>query len=355
MMRVVIATDSFPAVSSSRAGSAMGEAFAERGAAVAVVPIGAAGRGFATAASDLLGAEAEVIGVDDTMFTLAGTPSVAVLSTPTEHDLPEGIDRTSTSTTLGRAVSLVLPEVSEELVVEFGPTALHDGGAGLLAALGATADRPLDEGVAALGGVSHVDLAPVRARLGAVRLTLVVHADEVSRHLVGLRGITSVKGHAAGVVTDPADLLALDQALVDLAAACQASSTATTAGSGAAGGLGFAVLALGGRVLTGSEWCLERSGLDTTAKAADLVVTGGGQLDFGTMGGEVLARVTAVAGEALRPVVVVAGTNFISARELRSVGVEAAYSVRPGRESVQTITAEEITEATRPVAASWTW
>ncbi|MGJ6980988.1 glycerate kinase [Aestuariimicrobium soli] len=360
MMRVVIATDSFPAVSSARAGAAMGAAFAERGAQVAVVPIGAAGRGFGAAAADLLGAPVEALTLDDAILTLTRTPTVAVVTAPAEVDpvdleAPSGIDRSASSLTLGRAAALVLDEGTDELVLEVGATAIHDGGAGLLAALGATADVALDRGVDGLRGIGSLDLAPVRERLGTTSLTLVVSADEAPRHLVGLRGITSVKGHAAGVVTDPADLLALDQALVDLASACAAPELATTPGAGAAGGLGFAVLAVGGRVVTGSQWCSERAGLPTTAKAADLVVSGGGRLDFGTMGGEVLAHVTQLAGDALRPLVVVAGSNFISPRELRSVGVEAAYSVRPGTEDVDTVTADEITEATGPVAASWSW
>lgn len=356
-MRVVIATDAFPAVSSARAGAAMGVAFAERGAQVAVVPIGAAGRGFSVAAADLLGSSVEVLTTDEVMFTLTRTPQVAVLtaSDPGAPDPSSAINRSSTSTTLGRAAAVVLDEGVEELVLEVGATDLHDGGAGLLAAWGATADAPLDAGVDGLAGIGSLDLAPVRSRLGDTRLTLVVPADETSRHLVGLRGITSVKGHAAGVVTDPADLLATDQALVDLAAACEASAVSTAPGSGAAGGLGFAVLALGGRVVTGSQWCTDRADVSSTVRAADLVVCGGGRLDFGTMGGEVLAHVTQLAGDALRPLVVVAGSNFISPRELRSVGVEAAYSVRPGTEEVDTVTADEITEASRPVAASWTW
>ncbi|WP_342395073.1 glycerate kinase [Aestuariimicrobium sp. T2.26MG-19.2B] len=356
MMRVVIATDSFPAVSSALAGAAMGEAFADRGAEVAVVPIGAAGRGFSQAASDLLRAPVELMTVAGQVFTLTRQGGTSVLSVAGDPDLlpTRRIDRHSTSVVIGRAVALVLADSPDELVLEMPATTIHDGGAGLLAALGAVADKPLDAGVEGLRGITSVDLGAVRALVGRTRISLVVEADEVARHLVGLRGITSVRGHAAGVVSDPADLLALDQNLVDLAAAC-GSVESVSAGSGAGGGLGFACLLLGGRVLTGSQWCSEHSGLPTTAKAADLVVSGGGRLDFGSMGGEVLTHVTQVAGDALRPVVVVAGANFISARELRSVGVEAAYSVRPGADDVDTITVEEITEATRAVAASWTW
>jgi glycerate 2-kinase len=356
MMRVVIATDSFPVVTSALAGAAMGEAFAERGAEVAVVPMGAAGRGFSQAASDLLRAPVELMTVDGEVFTLTRQGGTSVLSVTGGPDLvpAQGIDRHSTSLVIGRAVALVLADSPDELVLEMPATTIHDGGAGMLAALGAVADAPLDAGVEGLRGITTIDLTAVHALVAETRLSLVVNSDEVGRHLVGLRGITYVRGHAAGVVTDPADLLALDQNLVDLAAAC-GSVESVSAGSGAGGGLGFACLLLGGRVMTGSQWCSERADLPVTAKAADLVVSGGGRLDFGSMGGEVLTHVTQVAGDALRPVVVVAGANFISARELRSVGVEAAYSVRPGAEDVDTITADEITDATRPVAASWTW
>lgn len=341
--------------------------------------MGAAGRGFGDAAADLLATTPAVVSFDGGLATVLRAEGVLVVSvdapTSTSDNPPSAappldgppidgppidgapIDGAASSHSIGTLLAQALADTEHDpvrsVVLELSASRVHDGGAGLLAGLGAVADVDLTAGVAGLRGITEVDLRPVRELLGDASLTLVVAADEQPLQLTGLRGITSVKGHGADPAMDPADLLATDQALVDFARAAEGSPT--NAGSGACGGVGFAVQVLGGRVLTGSQWCSERARLDETVRASDVVVTGGGQLDFGTMGGEVLALVSAAGQAALRPVVVIAGSNFVSPRELRGIGIEAAHSVRPGTDDVDTITAEEITRASLPVAGSWTW
>ena len=339
----------------------MATAWAERRAEVAVVPLGNAMEGFQQALGDLLAGSADLIstefGVADVLE--AETEDGLLLAVRPEHEpAGEGIDATSTSAGVGRLVRAIVADARSRgrvarIVLELGDRPAHDGGAGFLSELGATGDRRLDGGAQRLGGISSGDLGPVYAWLDGAALDLVVPAGEESRHLVGLRGLTSVRGHAIGI--DPATLLATDQALVDLAAAFDRKKVSTTAGAGAAGGLGFAVLALGGKVTTGAAYGRDLADLVETVGRADLVVTGGSQLDFGTMGGDVVSTVLALATEALRPVVVVTGENFISSRELRSIGVEAAYSVRADGADQSPVEADELLEAVRPVAASWTW
>lgn len=357
-MRVVVATDRHPALSSAQAGAAIGTAWAELHAQVAVVPLGNALEGFQQALADLFAGSLDVF-ADGTSLCEAETEAGLIVALRPEHVPAEpGIDGASSSLALGRLVRDALEQARTrgavaEVVLELGDRPCHDGGAGLLSAWGATGDRPLDGGVDALAGITRCDLATVREWLGDTRLTLVVPAGEQSRHLIGLKGITSVRGHQVGI--DPARLLATDQALVDFADACGSGSVAASPGAGAAGGIGHAVMALGGRVLTGAGYGREASKLDQTIGRADLVITGGGQLDFGTMGGDVLFTVVDAATQALRPVIVIAEQNFISPRELRSIGVEAAYSVRDPQATGGPVEAEELTNSVRPVAASWAW
>lgn len=360
-MRVVVATDRYPALSSAQAGAALATAWAEQRAEVAVVPLGNALEGFQQALADLLAASGDLIVTDHGLAHVveAETDDGLLLAVRPEHvPVGDGIDAEASSVEVGRLLRSVVETARargtvSRVVLEMGDRPAHDGGAGFLAALGATADRPLDAGVAALAGITTADLAPVQQWLAGAALDLVVPAEEHTRHLVGLRGLTSVRGHAIGL--DPTTLLATDQALVDLAAALGKVTESKTPGAGAAGGLGFAVLALGGTVNTGAGYGRDLANLATTIAQADLVVTGAAQLDFGTMGGDVLFTVLAVAGEALRPVVVVAEHNFISARELRSIGVEAAYPVRTDTTDQRPVEAEELLAAARPIAQSWAW
>lgn len=362
-MRVVVATDRYPALTSAQAGAAMATAWAELRAQVAVVPMGNALDGFQQALADLLVAGVDAYSDGSTIVEADTDDGLLVAVRPEHQPAGDGIDQNASSRPLGELLRCAVDEARARgpvarIVLELSDIAAHDGGAGLLSALGVRADRPLDQGVVGLTGITSCDLSPAREWLAGARIDLVVPAGEQTKHLVGLKGITSVRGHAVGL--DPALLLQTDQALVDLARASGSHDQARSEGAGAAGGIGHAVLALGGGVWTGAGLCRELAGLDRTIGHADLVVTGGGQLDFGAMGGDVLFTVVDAATQALRPVVVVAGQNFVSSRELRAIGVEAAYSVldQPGLSQLpgaHAIDRDHLTEASRIIARSWAW
>ncbi len=376
-MRVVVASDRFDGVSSRQVSVELARAWAALGAAVAVVPMGRAGAGLDQALADLLEVEPGLVNLGDQPVALirgelAGRP-VAVVSLPRPvADLgrcAEPIDQQASSQLVGQAIAAavaVLPSPARRadpahpgegplIVVELDATGFHDGGAGMLAALGATAQGVLGQGVARLTGIADLDLAPARELLAGTELVLAVPAEQQTWQLTGLRGITSVRGHASGSL-DPAVLLQLDQNLLDLAAAAQSAPGAATAPGSGAGGVGWAFQLLGGRVTTGSQLCADLADLPTSVAASDLVVAGTQQLDFGTMGGEVISHLSALAQAKLRPVIAIAGMNHISARELRSVGIEAAYSIG-GEDCTEPglLSAEQIGAAAGPIARSWSW
>src|SRR5829696_1167700 len=63
---------------------------------------------------------------------------------------------------VGQLIASAIAAGATDVVVGLGGSGTNDGGAGLLGALGATADSPLDTGVAGLAGITEVDLAPAR-------------------------------------------------------------------------------------------------------------------------------------------------------------------------------------------------
>ena len=99
-------------------------------------------------------------------------------------------------------------------------------------------------------------------------------------------------------------------------------------GAGAAGGLGFGLFLLGAEREAGIELALGRAvGLADRARQADLVVTGEGAFDFSSRAGKVPAGVAAVAADALRPCIALAGQVLVGSREMRALGMDAAYSL----------------------------
>ena len=207
------------------------------------------------------------------------------------------------------------------VVVGLGGSGSNDGGAGLLAALGASADVPLDAGGAALDGVTSVEVAEARDRVGSVRL---VAASDVDNPLTGLFGATKTFGPQKGIVEER--LPVVDGWLEQYAAALD-RRLALEKGAGAAGGLGYALLLLGATREPGIALVAEAVGLRDRARAADLVVTGEGAFDYSSRAGKVPHGVATVAEEALRPCVVLAGKVLIGSREMRALGIESAYSL----------------------------
>ncbi len=197
-----------------------------------------------------------------------------------------------------------------------------DGGAGLLAALGGVADRPLDQGAGALVGVSHIDLSGIPETIFAAPPTLVVPHSQIGSELTGLRGVSSRLGHA--IKADPAELLQADQGLADLRAAL---GMADQPGLGAGCGLELAIRALGGRCASGFDWIAANSEMTTTFGAADLVVAITDRIDIGNYGGEIITQAAHLAAATLVPFIVIATKVGIGPRELRTLEVEAAHEL----------------------------
>lgn len=325
-----------------------------------VVRVGEAGFGLVEATADGWGVPLQTGVLDGALFEWAVTDGQAVLglrgsSGPLAADSP--IPYEATSLPLGRAVATVLTEHRpRRLLVDLAGLDCHDGGAGLLAGLGARAiGAELTGGVAGLAGIDGVDLAPVRALLAATELIGVVPSPQRDALLLGLRGITSRRGHAAR--EDAAQLLAADAALQRLTGLVSPEAAAAP-GAGACGGLGWVVLALGGRLATGPELALAGVPRAGSPGSYDLVVTGCGLFDFATRGGGVVAAAAELAAEVLAPCIVVAGEVLIGSREMRTMGIEAAYPIREShldRPAGGDLEEAELVATVTRISRTWRW
>ena len=224
---------------------------------------------------------------------------------------------------VGALLAAAVDGGARRVVVGLGGTGTNDGGAGLLAALGATS-VPVDAlgaGPQGLASLESVDLTAARERLAGVEL---VAASDVDNPLLGLRGATRTYGPQKGVTEDR--LMWVEGTLERLVEATD-RRTSLAPGAGAAGGLGFALLLLGATRRPGVELVAEAVGLPARAAAADLVVTGEGAFDFSSRSGKVPYGVAAVAQRALQPCIALAGKVLVGSREMRALGVESAYAV----------------------------
>lgn len=214
-----------------------------------------------------------------------------------------------TSHGLGELMRHCLDAGLRHFMIGIGGSSTNDGGAGVLVALGA---RLLDEaGVelaptpAGLMRLARIDFAGLDARL---RQTDIVILADVTNPLCGEQGATAVFGPQKGVV--PAEIHAIDGALARLAQhgdgwCGRACSQAP--GSGAAGGIGYALQLLGGAVRLGAEVVADTLGLAEGLRGADWVLTGEGCSDAQTLSGKVPSVIARYASRFRIPVTLIAG------------------------------------------------
>ena len=118
------------------------------------------------------------------------------------------------------------------------------------------------------------------------------------------------------------------------------------------------MLALGGRLTTGPAVAFGSAAGRSALAVTDLVVTGCSVFDFATRGGGVVAAAAEAAAAALAPCVVVAGEVLIGAREMRTLGIEAAYAVRESTADVPAggdVSRADLARTARRVGRSWSW
>jgi glycerate kinase len=233
----------------------------------------------------------------------------------------------------GEAIAAALDHGATRLIVALGGSASTDGGAGMLAALGARF-APLagghPRGPADLSRVTQVDLSWLRALPpgGVVALT------DVDSPLTGPRGAAAVFGAQKGLAPD--DTGWVDTALARIAALLGADPA--TPGAGAAGGTGFGLLVWGAALTSGAVAVADAVGLDTALAGADLVITGEGRFDGQTAAGKVAHEVSRRADAVGTPRALVAGAiaaeprGFAAAVSLTDLaGAAQAAMVDPAR------------------------
>ncbi|MCA1322637.1 glycerate kinase [Herbaspirillum sp. alder98] len=189
---------------------------------------------------------------------------------------------------IGDALLAVLEHDVSQVLVALGGSSTNDGGAGLLVALGA---RLLDaEGCevpplpSQLHRVASVDASAIDARVAKVKL---VAMSDVDNPLCGEHGATAVFGPQKGVL--PEQVATLDAALGHFAEVLERAlgrHAKDLPGAGAAGGLGYALLMLGGHFQSGAETVADHIGLDDALAGAHWMITGEGRSDAQTLHGK---------------------------------------------------------------------
>ena len=347
LTRVVVAPSGFKESLSAKAAADAIAAGVRRvlpGAELDLVPLVDGGEGTAVALAAATGGRlvtvpatgplGETVGAH---FALLGSGDTAVVEMAAVAGLslvPRDLRDPGATTTygVGELIRSALDRGVRRILVGCGDSGTSDGGAGALQALGA---RLLDEHGAELplGGreltrLHRIDPRGLDTRLADVELLVACNPYNV---LCGERGVARVFGPQKGATPEQVEqlsaglenwafVLTRDVAVPD-------TDLRNGPGTGASGGLGAGLAALGARLLPRFDVLLDHLDLDARLAGADLVITAEGALDHQTPRGKVPAEVARRAKLYGRPVLALAGTLGEGAHEVP--GVDAFSGILP--------------------------
>ncbi|MDQ1020204.1 glycerate kinase [Streptomyces afghaniensis] len=347
LTRVVVAPSGFKESLSAEAAAEAIAAGVRRvlpGAELDLVPLVDGGEGTAAALAAATGGRLVTVPttgpVGETVgahFALLGSGDTAVVEMAAVAGLslvPRDLRDPGATTTygVGELIRSALDRGVRRILVGCGDSGTSDGGAGVLQALGA---RLLDErgeelpfGGRELTRLHRIDPRGLDPRLAEVELLVACNPYNV---LCGERGVARVFGPQKGATPEQVEqlsaglenwafVLTRDVAVPD-------TDLRYGPGTGASGGLGAGLAALGARLLPRFDVLLDHLDLDARLAPADLVITAEGALDHQTPRGKVPAEVARRAKLYGRPVLALAGTLGEGAHEVP--GVDACHGILP--------------------------
>ncbi len=271
----------------------------------------------------------------DAFYGILGDGETAVIEMASASGLPliTPSQRNPMKTTTYGTGELILDALNmgcSKFIIGLGGSATNDGGAGMITALGG---RFLDSlgndiafGAEGLADLYKIDISNLDKRLEKCSI---VAACDVDNPLCGKRGASYVFAPQKGA--DKNMLEKLDRYLKNYGEIIKRDikiDVMNEEGSGAAGGMGAAILGfLNGKLLRGVDIIIEKTSLEERIKDADLVITGEGKIDYQTAYGKTPYGVAMLAKKYDIPVIAICGWIGERAEELYQKYFDSIFSI----------------------------
>jgi len=230
---------------------------------------------------------------------------------------------------VGQLLQALLQQGCRRIAVALGGSSTNDGGAGCLVALGLqllnAQGQPLIGRLQDLHELDSLDAQGLLSRFAGVELEI---WSDVDNPLTGAQGATAVFGPQKGVAA--ADIGQIDRQIAHYSQLLDAQlhrDIRHLPGSGAAGGLGYALLLLGGHMQSGAQAVARHIGLAEAVSQVDWVLTGEGRSDSQTLSGKAPACVAELAHAATVPVSLLSGAILADEQGLLSGGFAGCFSL----------------------------
>lgn len=344
-MKVIVAVDSFKgSLSSLEAGAIIKQGIKKAipDAKVWVRPLADGGEGTVEALTLGMGGKLEHITVTGPLGKSVQCVYGVIEETKTaiiEMSSAAGItliaesDRNPLNTTtygVGQIIKEAVFRGCRHFIIGIGGSATNDGGIGMLQALGyGMLDKNHNQvpfGAKGLKELVRITDENVFPKLRECTFRI---ACDVTNVLCGEQGCSAVFGPQKGATPDM--IKQMDKWLaryVELTTQKYPHANANRAGTGAAGGLGFAFLSYTNAVLeSGIKIVLEEIKLEQDIKSADIVVTGEGRLDRQTAFGKAPIGVAEIAKKYNKTVLAFSGCATEDAVICNQYGIDAFFPI----------------------------
>ncbi len=338
-MKVVIASDSFKGSATSLdVASAIERGIHKADESVETVkfPVSDGGEGLIEVINSLEGYYKVEIEVNDPLFNKIKASYVRNKDTAfIEMAIASGLPLVpnekrnplyTTTYGTGELIKHALDNGIKNLVIGIGGSATNDGGIGMLSALGAKFYDENSELIKPIGlniaKITNYDLSSLDKNLSTSQISV---ACDVDNPLCGINGASYIYGPQKGADQETVEFL--DKSLENFSKLVNKEKEALEPGSGAAGGLGFALKAfLNAELTSGIELVLTAIGFEQAVSNADLVITGEGKIDGQSKRGKVPVGVAKLAKKWGVPVIALAGDIGKGTEALYDLGIDGIVS-----------------------------
>ncbi len=231
---------------------------------------------------------------------------------------------------VGEVLKAILDKGIREIYIGVGGSATNDGGAGMLASLGAKFYNSENEEIgytpSELKNISKVDLTQVDKRVFESEIIVL---SDVRNTLCGKNGASYIFGPQKGAT--PEGVKELDSILEkygDIIDEVTGKKYSAEPGSGAAGGLGYALLSVcKAQFKEGIVKIMDLINLEETIKDADLVITGEGRIDNQSVYGKAPVGIAKMAKKYDIPVIAVVGSSDRNLEDIYKNGIDLVLDI----------------------------
>lgn len=280
----------------------------------------------------------------DAAFAMNDTTAILEMASASGLTLIPRDERNPTRTTTygtGEMIRAALDAGAARIIIGIGGSATNDAGIGTLRALGVRffdADgTQLDDSILEYERLHNIDASNLDDRLKHVRIEV---ASDVDNPLCGPHGAAFT--FAAQKGASQLEIEQLDRILRRIAAVSEETlghDFSNDHGAGAAGGLGFALIAfLGARLESGVRLVAQEAGLDRYLDGASLCLTGEGSIDEQTLHGKTIDGVINIAKKHRVPVIAFGGAvDTETAAALKKLGAKVVTIAPAGTSKEESI------------------